>query len=206
MSSDNDYSAVKSSSRLAPSKVENDLKELKEKEWLSPMYVVLVSLIVVLIIMMIVYFSLGDIFTGSGPLANAGWVSSGGGFLFLAIAGLFVISASSAFGLVWKGAGLAVGMTLIASLLFGILFYFILGSVRDAKKDLFLIWSAVTVIGGILIAVYGWWGTRDLAMKADKFMVEELKSRAMWALVLMVIAVVSVFILLAAFWSIYGQL
>jgi hypothetical protein len=164
---------VQSSYRNPVTNAADKLKEFGSENWMSAWNVILVAIVFAILIALVHYYTVANLFNTGEMFNGIGWVSTGGGLLFFFIVALMIGSAGAAFGMSWKKNSDAAMWSIAAILVLGLLTFYMFASARDERKDQFVLWTGVSIIASIGIAGYGFWSMRGLSAFAkansDKF-------------------------------------
>lgn len=180
-----DKPIVQSSSYRNPvSKAGDSIKKLGSENWMSAWNIILVAVVFAILIALVHYYTVAALFNTGGLFHGIGWVATGGGLLFFAIVGLMIGSAGAAFGMSWKKNSEAAMWSVAAVLVLGLLTFYMYAAANDERKDQFILWTVVTILGVVGVAGYGFWSMRGLKNYAaanpsqfDKTDVDAIKER-----------------------------
>lgn len=196
----------------------------KSKEnWMNSWMVILAGLVAAILVALIFYYTATNLLTvvaagvtpspANGLFTSSNWLTIGSGALFFIIVAITLAAAGSAVGMSWKNNGDSAMWTMGATLLMGIVYYFVFASARDDRKDQFAFWSFLATIIAIVVPGYGWWQTRSLNndLKAnpgdyDNMDKENIPKRSLWSMITFGVAVVFALITAAGLYKIYGAL
>ena len=160
---DNDKPMVNSTYRNPTSKAMDKIEKLGQESWMSAWNIILVAVIFAILIALVHYYTVANLFNAGGEFNGIGWVSTGSGILFFFIVALMIGSSAAAFGMSWKKNSDAAMWSIAVVLVLGLLTYFMFASARDEKKDQFILWTGLSVVGVVGVAGYGFWSMRGLA-------------------------------------------
>lgn len=182
-------------------------RDFARSSWTSPLVVLIVAVIVMIIVAFLIYNSYASLFTGTGALAGlSAVVTAGGGLLFLTLIVLFGAAMAACLGLAFKENMVSFGVTAVAALLIGLLFYFMMGAANQNKKTLFLVWAIIGILLGVVAGLYGYWSLYNMAKSAGGGDLAIEKSRKMYSLIFLIVGVIVAIVLIYALYLIYGVL
>lgn len=204
---------VQSSFRNPVSGAADKLKDFGSESWMSAWNVILVAIVFAIIIALVHYYTVANLFNAGEMFHGIGWVSTGGGLLFFFIVALMIGSAGAAFGMSWKKNSDAAMWSIAIIMVLGLLTYFMFASCKDERKDQFILWTGVSVIGTLAAAGYGFWSTRGLknfaAANPDKFDATDKKAipeRYTYAMAMLGVSVVSAIAVIVGTVSLYREI
>lgn len=179
---------------------------LTEGEWIGVAALVAVTLVASLVVAIFTYYLITDAFstvgTTVGKYAALGWVSSGSGLLLLLFMVLFTTLCGGAMGLAFKGKSSSLAASVGVALLLSVVVYWAFDAAIADRAFQVMLWALIAVVGGVILAAYGWKMSKDLVASEPKS--EAVESRSKYSLYMLVAAIVVGVILLLAFWNIYS--
>ena len=201
-------------------------KKIADEEWMSPMQVIISALIGGVILALVYYYTVTTLLQVSSTTTNPtngifttdNWLTIGKGGLFFLILAVLLTTAGSTVGMSWKKNGDAALWSIGATILTGVLYYFVFASARDGRKDQFAFWSFLATIVSIAIPAYGWWVTRALVKDTEtspssypttynegkETEISRIKSRGTWSMITLGISVVFSLIVASGLYKIYS--
>ena len=143
------------------------LKDKLSENWMSAWNIILTAIVFAILIALVHYYTVANLFNTGEIFEGIGWVSTLSGGLYFVIVALMIGSAGAAFGMSWKKNSESATWTIAAILVLGLLTFYMFASARDGRKEQFVLWTGVSVVASIGIAGYGFWSTRGLKNFAD---------------------------------------
>lgn len=153
---------VQSSFRNPVSNATDKLKAFGSESWMSAWNIILVAIVFAILIALVHYYTVANLFNTGEIFHGTGWVSTGGGLLFFFLVAVMIGSSAATFGMSWKKNSESAMWSVAVVLVLGLLTYYMFASAKDDRKDQFVLWTGVSVIAAIGIAGYGFWSMRGL--------------------------------------------
>jgi hypothetical protein len=204
---------VMSSYRGSPQAVAKKLADFGSEDWMSAWNIILVALVFAILIALVHYYTVANLFNTGEVFNGIGWVATGGGLLLFFLVAIMIGSAGAAFGMSWKKNSESAMWTIAAILVLGLLTFYMFASARDERKEQFVLWTGVSVIATIGIAGWGFWSMRSLKQavstsgnEIDPKEKETIHQRYNYSMGLLGVSLISSIILIIGAVSLYGAI